>query len=144
SSDGGPNDRLRINGDLTWSNALFLITNIEVLGNFTIISTNPNPGQTNIFFTGTRQQTFTNNGGENPHGTWTVNKPFGRVTVASNLVIPSNSRLDVISGILYLGPGANLSTPTATSGPMTVGPNGKILADSNNVITLGDDVVNNG
>jgi hypothetical protein len=109
-----------------------------------VIGPNFDGGATNFKFGGGADQTFTNNGGANPTGTWTVNKWFGRVTVASNLIFPNLSRLDIFSGNLYLGPGSDLSTPTVTSGPLTIEANGKLLADSNNVITLGDNIVNNG
>jgi hypothetical protein len=67
-------------------------------------------------FSGPANQTFTNNGGVNPQGTWTVNKTSGRVTLASNLILNNGQSLNITSGILDQGASSNL-----TAGPITIG-----------------------
>jgi hypothetical protein len=134
TSDGNAADRLRIHGDFSLNSGGIAIGFVEAFGNVTIGNQSLG-GTTNLIFSETRQQVFTNNGGVNPGGTWTVDKPYGRVTTVGNMTLPSFARLFVNSGIFYLGPGSNLPHPPSTSGPLTVAPAGKLLADSNNVIT---------
>ena len=96
-------------------------------------------GTTAMTFSGGADQTFTNNGGFNPVGTWTINKPSGIVTAASSLILETGQPLNIISGSLYLANGSNL-----TCGALTVGATGKLISDSATTITLGGTVTNNG
>src|SRR4030095_740425 len=113
-------------------------TTIEAQGPV-VIGPNFDGGPRNLRFAGLLNQTFANNGGVNPGGTWTINKPFGIVTSLTNLLLQSTQPINILSGGLYLGVGSSF-----TSGSITIGGNGKLLADSVQTMTLGGDVSNSG
>ncbi len=72
-------------------------------------------GSSTIKFTGQNDQSFTNNGGANFNGTWTIDKTARRVTLLSDLNLPSQ-QLDVTSGILDQGLSGNLTVGSITIG----------------------------
>lgn len=86
----------------------------QARGNVTV-GTGFDGGLRSIALTGAGDQTFTNNGGINPQGTWTLDKSGGTVNLATDL---------------------DLSTAFAN--------NGAILALTNGTITTGNFVVNAG
>jgi len=128
-----------VNGDLMLLDGQFtLFGSITANGNVTI-GPNFDGGNTGFTFGGAANQTFANNGGINLTGTWTINKPSGFVTAATNLILQPTQSMNIISGGLSLGNGSSF-----TSGPLTIGSNGQFLASSAQTITLGGDVSNSG
>jgi protocatechuate 3,4-dioxygenase beta subunit len=114
------------------------LTRMEARGPVTVASTFDGSSM-NMFFSGSADQTFTNNGAPNLAGTWTINKPAGIVTAASSVVLGTSQELDITSGSLFLSSGSNL-----TCGALTIGAAGKLINDSATTITLGGDPTNNG
>jgi hypothetical protein len=104
-----------------------------------VVGANFDGGPTNITFGGSANQTFTNNGGANPAGTWTVNKSAGTVTAATSVLLQPTQPLNITGGTLFLGANSSL-----TAGAINVGGSGKLAADSSQTITLGGNLVNNG
>jgi hypothetical protein len=97
-------------------------------------------GGAGLTFVGANSQTFTNLGGANPTGTWTVNKTAGSVlTAASPIILATNQELDITSGNLYLASGSDLTT-----GPVVISSGGKLVSDTTATITLGANLTNNG
>jgi hypothetical protein len=98
-------------------------------------------GDARLIFSGSANQIFTNNGGANLSGTWTINKPSGTVTAASSLILGTSQSLNIEQGTLYLNNGSNL-----TCGDLTIGSNGppatvgRLVNDSSTTITLGGSV----
>jgi hypothetical protein len=140
----GDGDTLRVFGTLSFIDGLALRTGggapptIEAHGDVTIAPTFDG-GTTAIAFRGTGNQTFTNNGGASPSGTWTIDKTGGVVTAATNLSLATSQTLNVTSGTLYLNNNSNLTT-----GPLFVGANGRLVNESATTITLGGNVSNLG
>jgi len=116
----------------------FGLGTIEAQGLVTIAATFDG-GNSSISFSGPADQTFTNNGGVNPSGTWTVNKSSGKVTLASNLTLGTSQALSITSGTLDLGPSFNL-----TAGAITIGPGGTLRNFGAGNLTLGGNLINNG
>ena len=112
---------------------------IEARGNVTVNSAF-NGGNVPLLFTGSSNQIFTNNGGPNLTGTWTVEKSSGQVTLASNLILNNNQTLTITSGTLDQGPSFNLQT----AGLLTIGAAGTLRNVGTGDFTLGNDLVNNG
>jgi hypothetical protein len=98
-------------------------------------------GDARLTFSGSANQIFTNNGGANLTGTWTINKPSGTVTAASSIILGTSQTLNIEQGTLYLNNGSNL-----TCGDLTIGSNGppatvgRLVNDSSTTITLGGSV----
>ncbi|MCA1634041.1 MAG: immunoglobulin domain-containing protein [Acidobacteria bacterium] len=107
-------------------------------GNMTVASTFDGGGA-RVTFSGAEAQTYTNNGGANPTGTWTVNKSAGKVTLASNLTLATSQALNITSGTLDLGPSFNL-----TAGAIAISAGGILRNFGNGNLTLGGNLVNNG
>ena len=131
-----------VTGTLTLNNGTFsALSNpkIEARGNVTINSTF-NGGNVPLAFTGGSNQIFTNNGGPNLTGTWTVNKTLSQVTLASNLILNNNQTLTITSGTLNQGSSFNLQT----AGVLTIGAAGTLRNFGTGDLTLGNDLVNNG
>ena len=97
-------------------------------------------GTTSIRFSEINNQTFTNNGGANPTGTWTINKTAGKVTLASNLILNNSQALNITSGTLDQGPSFNLQT----SNTLTIGANGVLRAFGTGNLILGGNLSNSG
>jgi hypothetical protein len=94
----------RVNG--TW----------EVQGN-TTIATTADGGGTTLAFTGNNDQTYTDQGGNEPDGDITVNKSGGTVTLASNADWnATNQDLTVTVGTLRVAGASALSTTALTVG----------------------------
>lgn len=142
------------NGEITFNNTTFQINGslqilngrlsgtpsawIDARGDV-VIGADADGGNANVRFAGGNNQTFTNSGGLNTTGTWTIDKPAGVVTAATDLLLVVNQPLNINSGTLYLNSGSDLQ-----SGALTVGTNGRLVNDSAATITLGGDIVNNG
>src|SRR5205085_3889921 len=99
------------------------------------IGPNFDGGQVPLTFSGSANQTFTNNGGANPTGTWTINKPTGKVMLASDLILNGGQALNITSGTLDQGASSNLQT----SNTLTVGANGTLRDFGTGDLTLGGD-----
>ena len=128
-----------VNGNLILLDGQFtLFGSITAKGNVTI-GPNFDGGAVPVTFGGNANQTFANNGGINPSGTWTINKPFGLVTAATNFNLQPTQSLNIVSGGLSLASGSNF-----TAGPLTIGPDGRFVASSAQTITLGGDILNSG
>ena len=97
-------------------------------------------GSAKLSFSGSANQTFTNNGGANPTGTWTVNKSSGKVTLASNLILTNSQPLNITSGTLDQGASFNLRT----SNTLTIGASGTLRDFGSGDLTLGGNLINNG
>lgn len=83
-------------------------------------------------FTGGADQTYTNNGGLNPTGIWTIGKTAGRVIAASSIALGATTQLFITNGTLYLNAGSNLlvGTPNATTVPaLVIGPGGRLVSE---------------
>ena len=105
-----------------------------------VVGPNFNGGTLPLAFTGGADQTYTNNGGQNLTGAWTVNKTTGKVTLASNLVLANGQTLDITSGTLDQGASFNLQT----SNTLTVGAGGALVNLGTGDLTLGGDLTNGG
>ena len=96
--------------------------------------------RTNMIFSGSLDQIYTNNGGENPRGQWSINKPAGTtLTATTSLNLQTNQNLNITSGTLYLNENSNLTLEN-----LTVGASGKLVNESATTITLGGNVSNAG
>lgn len=126
------------NGTVTLANGSVSIETLEARGNVTVEST-ADGGSSQMTFSGTGSQTFTNNGGPNTTGTWTVNKPSGILTAATDLILGTSQQLKITTGTLYLGNGSDL-----TMGTLNIGSAGTLRNDTSTTITLAANAVNNG
>jgi hypothetical protein len=105
-----------------------------------IISSTFGGGSVKVEFTGAANQTYTNNGGANPTGAWTINKsPGSRVTAANSIILGASQGLTITSGSLFLNEGNDL-----TCGGLNIGANGRLVSESSTTITLGGNPINNG
>jgi hypothetical protein len=112
----------------------------EIQGNYTV-GAGADGGAGTLSFTGPNDQTYTDNGGDEPNGNITINKPVGTVlNLASNADWNSAGQTTTItSGILNLG-AYNLYT----GGTLTVGANGVLHDFSTGDLILGGTVSNSG
>ncbi len=108
---------------------------LEARGNVTVNSAF-NGGNVPFALTGSGNQIFTNNGGPNLTGTWTINKASGQVTLASNLILNNSQTLTITSGTLDQGPSFNLQT----AGVLTIGAAGILRNFGTGDLTLGNDL----
>ena len=92
-----------------------------------------------LTFTGTMNQTFTNNGGPNPTGAWTVNKSAGALTLLSDLILQSTQPLTIAAGLFNQGASANV-----TIGSLTVAAGATYRNFGTGDLTLGGNVSNSG
>ncbi len=93
-----------------------------------------------LTFAGSNNQTYINNGGENPRGTWSIDKTGGTVTAANSIILPIAAQVfNITNGTLFLNDGSNL-----TAGVLNIGAGGRLVNESSTVITLGGNPVNNG
>ncbi|QQS31911.1 MAG: carboxypeptidase regulatory-like domain-containing protein [Acidobacteriota bacterium] len=125
-------------GDITVSNGQIGFGILRPEGNFTVES-GADGGNAEVRFSGTAAQAFQNNGGVNPTGTFSVDKPTGTVTAASDMLLGTSQALNIVSGALYLADGSDLR-----SGNLTIGTSGRLVNDSSTTITLGGNVSNSG
>jgi hypothetical protein len=97
-------------------------------------------GTATLEFTGTGDQYYNHSSGNVVDGDITINKPSGSVILQSNAVWNfSGQGLTITSGTLQIGSTYNLST-----GALTVGAAGELIANGSGIITLGGNVTNNG
>lgn len=118
----GSNDTMQVNGTFTLTNGRIIGAaggTPEARGNLTIASTFDG-GDGRMAFGGANVQTFQNNGGILPTGTWTVNKNGGTVNLLSDL--------DISGGT---------SSFTLTDGTITTGANTVITGTRNITNTNG-------
>jgi hypothetical protein len=127
-----------VNGTFTHNAGFINSGQIHIKGNM-VVQPQASGGTASLVFNGTGNQTFTNNGGQNLSGAWTVNKPSGAVTLASNLILGTSQALNITSGRLDLGPSFNL-----TAGAITIGASGTLRNFGAGNLTLGGNLINNG
>lgn len=132
------NRTFRANGSLQILNGRMNAVTFEVAGDVTI-GAGADGDNGRLTFIGSNAQTFTNNGGLNTTGPWTVNKSSGAVSAATDMLLTTNQTLNIDSGTLYLADGSDL-----TVGPMNVLASGLLINDSSTTITLGGNVSNIG
>mgnify|MGYP001225631197 CR=1 FL=1 len=125
-------------GDITINNAQTSFGVLRPEGNLTI-GPGADGGDAQVRFTGSAAQTFQNNGGINPTGAFTVDKPSGTVTAASDMMLGTSQALNITSGTLYLNDGSDLR-----AGNVTIGTNGRLVNDTQTTITLGGNLANSG
>jgi hypothetical protein len=137
---GGGGDPLVVTGNLVLGGSLISANVAEVQGNVTIHNGAFSNGPLNLTLSGTRNQTYIHDGGANPFGSWTIDKPSGTVTLATSLVFDrSDKTLNIASGTLYLNSNANLTVDR-----LFVGAHGRLVNESATTITLGGNVSNSG
>ncbi|HVE57652.1 MAG TPA: hypothetical protein VNB22_12535, partial [Pyrinomonadaceae bacterium] len=134
---GSDNDPLRVKGNLSLSGQAFSV-NFEAQGNVSVPSGFSTNTSTHLSFTGSGNQTFTNGGGANAAGNWTINKPAGTVTALTSLILAPSQPFNITSGTLYLNENSNL-----TVGALVLGASGKLVNESSTIITLGGNLINN-
>jgi hypothetical protein len=111
----------------------------EVQGNVTIGS-GADGGNGTLTMTGTGDQTYTDQGGNEPDGDVTINKTAGTVTLASNADWnAANQDVTITAGMLLAMGTANISTTS-----LTVGASGVLRMAGTGDLTLGGDVSNAG
>jgi hypothetical protein len=89
---GGGNAIFKVLGTLNLnSGTIFGGDPIEAQGDVTIGASFGGGVSQPIIFSGSANQTYTNNGGVNPNVTWTLNKPSGTVNLASNMDLSNGS-----------------------------------------------------
>jgi len=126
-------------GTLTLANGAVNTGTLSPQGNMTV-GGGALGGNARVTFAGSANQTYTNSAGRpNLSGIWTVIKPAGKVTLASNLTLATTQALNITSGTLDLGSSFNL-----TAGPVTIGAGGILRNLGNGNLTLGGNLVNNG
>ncbi|HET8677934.1 MAG TPA: hypothetical protein VFO63_19190, partial [Blastocatellia bacterium] len=133
---GGPLIAL---GTLTLNNGTLFGGTLRPQGNMTIANTFDGGNNTSVTFSGSADQTFTNNGGATPTGNWTVDKSARAVTLASDLTLQPGQQLNITSGILDQGASFNL-----TAGPITVGSAGRLQNRGTGDLTLSGNISNSG
>ncbi|MBK9162431.1 MAG: hypothetical protein IPM21_00680 [Acidobacteria bacterium] len=142
----GSNDILRIRGNLLLTNGQistpFGNARFEAYGDVTISSTFAG-GSGNLHYVGTSDQTYINNGGNNPSSIFRVDKPAGVLTAATDLILPSNTGMVINRGTLYLANGSDLTAGGAVTGLLILA-NGRLVSDSATTITLGGNISNGG
>jgi hypothetical protein len=108
-------------------------------GNLTVEST-ADAGSAILTFIGTSTQYYTDQGGNEPDGDITINKPSGSVILQSNADWNSTSQdLTITAGRLEIPSTYNLSTNV-----LVVDTGGELAANGSGIITLGGNVTNNG
>lgn len=131
-------DKFIINGTLHLVNGTLSNGEFQPMQNMIVDST-ADGGNSRITFGGAGTQTYTNIGGPNTTGVWTVDKSGGILTAATSLILGTSQPLNITSGTLNLGNGSNL-----TVGALNIAAGATLANDSATTITLGANPVNNG
>ena len=138
-----PNGTLTVLGLLVLNDGAVEFGNINAQGNVVVASTFDG-GHTSLSFTGTSDQTFTDNGGTNLTGVWTIDKhnasniPAGQVILNSHLTLPATQYLNIVSGTLDQGPF------NVTVNELRLETNGTYIGSSNNIDVNGHLRINGG
>jgi len=96
-------DRIVVTGALQLTDGIIGGGTVEAQAGVTLASAFDGGGGS-LMFSGAANQIYTNNGGLNPTGTWTINKTAGSVTMASDLILGVSTPLNITSGTLDQGP----------------------------------------
>lgn len=148
-------DTLIANGNLEFRAGYVSGGTIDAKGNVAVFP-QASGGSTNLLYSGTADQTFTNTGGITINGTWTVNKPNSVSSIENsfapaaptNLLLSGNIGnnvsatlvpLDIVSGNVVQTGNYNHSLAS-----LIVSPTASFVNEFGGVITLGGDVTNNG
>jgi hypothetical protein len=111
---------------------------VEIEGNVVIKST-ANGGNAQLHFTGPNNQTYTNQGGNEPDGDITINKTGGKVTLASNAQWnASNQNVTITSGTLQTG---NYTLQTRN---LVLGASGALSQNGSGNVSLSGSLTNSG
>ena len=111
----------------------------QVQGNF-LVTTTAAGGTATIAFTGASNQTYTNNGGNEPDGSYTVNKGAGTVTLVSSLNLNAASQsLTITSGTLDL-----VGNGVTVNNILTVGASGILQLQGGEAVTATTRTLNAG
>ncbi len=142
----GADDIMRVRGNLTLTNGQistsFGNARFEAFGDVTISPTFAG-GSGDLHYVGTANQTYTNNGGNNPSSIFRVDKPSGILTAVTDVILPSNTGMVINRGTLYLANGSDLTAGGAVTGLLILA-NGRLVSDSATTITLGGNLSNGG
>lgn len=131
-------DTLIVLGTFTHTNNTLNTGTIEARGNV-VIGASAGGGTTTISFTGSNNQTYTDQGGNELDGDITINKSGGTVTLASNADWNAASQdLTVTAGTLF-APDASITTTT-----LTVGASGVLKMFGSQTLTLAGTLSNSG
>lgn len=113
------NSTLAVTGTLTLINGSFDNTaftgTVEAQGNVVMASTYDG-GDAALRFGGSANQSYTNAGGVNMTGTWTVNKTGGVLSLASNLLLGTSQTFNITSGEFSQGASGSLTVGTTNVG----------------------------
>ncbi len=133
-----------VENDLTLTNE-WLKGAWEVWGNVTI-GVGMEGGSGTLTFAGDKDQIFTNQGGNEPDGTITINKAGGSLFLASDARWDASSQnVTITKGILDQGASYSLYVGTTTSsGIFTIGQQSIWRNNGTGDVILGGNVVNNG
>ena len=141
----GTSKLLRVKGNVVFRDGVLNDGAILTEGNVTV-ETNMAGGTTTLTFTGSANQTYTDQGGNEPDGDITINKSGGSVQTTTNLDWGTSGQdVTIQSGVLLVGGSANVTVQTLTvnSGGEFV-MNGAGNGSTTGVLTVGTSVVNNG
>jgi hypothetical protein len=131
---------LTVGGVLTLRDGILSGNALLAEGNI-VVESGADGGTGTLTFSGSKNQTYTDQGGDEPNGAITINKPSGTVSLASNADWnASGQTVTITSGVLDQGASYNLST----GGTLTVGTGGVWRNVGTGDISLGGNVVNNG
>jgi hypothetical protein len=138
-------DTLVVTGTFTQTNGRADVGTIAAQGNV-VIGSSADGGTATLSFTGTNNQTYTDNGGNEPDGDITINKASGTVTLASNADWnATNQDVTVTDGTLDLA-GFTLATNvlTVSDGAVLQLQGGETVTAPTKTFSSGSTVVYNG
>lgn len=127
-----------INGVVNSSFPSSTTNGLELRGDV-IIGAGADGGTTVMRFAGGGNQAISNLGGVIPSNAWTIDKPSGIVSLATDLTLGPSQALNIVSGEFSQGASFNLTT-----GVVDVGTNGIWRNNGLGDITLGGNVTNAG
>lgn len=131
-------DTLIVLGTFTQTDGVLNTGTIEARGNV-VISSGADGGTALLSFTGGNDQTYTDNGGNEPNGDVTINKSGGTVILASAADWnATNQDLTITAGTLF-APDMSISTTT-----LTIGASGTLSMMGGQTLTLGGTLTNSG
>jgi hypothetical protein len=135
----GTGDTLIVLGTFTHASAPIYTGTIEARGNVVVGGGFVNGGTGTLLFTGTNNQTYTDQGGDELNGSITINKSSGMVSLASNADWnAAGQNLTITSGTLF-APDYSIAT-----GSLTIGASGVLYMAGSQTLTLGGSVANSG
>ena len=105
-------------------------------GNVVVAATEPSGGTTALTFSGTRDQTYTDLGGDEINGAITVNKSSGRVILLTNTDWNASGQgVTVTNGTVIVSGASNMGV--ANGARLTVEANGTFIMNGSGTLTVG-------